>query len=359
MHLTDGTAARPARPPRHPLDRRRAPARRRRCPATTVGEFGDPLWDGGPRAREPGRHRHAGDRRRGRDRDARLGHRACRASRRRCGACRLVTADGRRRRDRRGRSRDLLRAAQVAVGMLGVITELELEVAPAYRLRERIEHWTLGRGAGRASTSWSRATATSRSSGCRRRTRRRSTGSAAPGRRDDRHVLREDLRRGAGRRPGRRDAPAAASAAATASTRRSSSRTSTSSSTSCRSSAAAEALEAMRELMLARLPRVGVPAGGAHRRPPTTRTSRTATAATTSSSRVSGMPGTDYDRYLRDVDRLLGEFDARVHWGKLHFLTREQLLRPLPARRRLHRRSAASSTRTASSSTTTCDRSSR
>ena len=43
---------------------------------------------------------------------------------------------------------DLLHAAQVAVGMLGVITEVELEVAPAYRLRERIEHWTLGRGVG-------------------------------------------------------------------------------------------------------------------------------------------------------------------------------------------------------------------
>jgi FAD/FMN-containing dehydrogenase len=41
---------------------------------------------------------------------------------------------------------------------------------------------------------------------------------------------------------------------------------------------------------------------------------------------VSGTPGTSYEPYLRDVDRLLGEFDARVHWGKLHFLTREQLL---------------------------------
>jgi FAD/FMN-containing dehydrogenase len=40
---------------------------------------------------------------------------------------------------------------------------------------------------------------------------------------------------------------------------------------------------------------------------------------------VSGTPGTNYWPYLRDVDRLLGEFDARVHWGKLHFLTREQL----------------------------------
>jgi FAD/FMN-containing dehydrogenase len=45
---------------------------------------------------------------------------------------------------------------------------------------------------------------------------------------------------------------------------------------------------------------------------------------------VSGTPGTDYEPYLRDVDRLLGEFDARVHWGKLHFLTREQLLGRYP-----------------------------
>jgi FAD/FMN-containing dehydrogenase len=45
---------------------------------------------------------------------------------------------------------------------------------------------------------------------------------------------------------------------------------------------------------------------------------------------VSGMPGTDYDPYLREVDRLLAGFDARVHWGKLHFLTREQLLDRYP-----------------------------
>jgi FAD/FMN-containing dehydrogenase len=45
---------------------------------------------------------------------------------------------------------------------------------------------------------------------------------------------------------------------------------------------------------------------------------------------VSGTPGTDYWPYLREVDRLLGELDARVHWGKLHFLTREQLLRRYP-----------------------------
>jgi FAD/FMN-containing dehydrogenase len=45
---------------------------------------------------------------------------------------------------------------------------------------------------------------------------------------------------------------------------------------------------------------------------------------------ISGMPGTDYWPYLREVDELLGEFDARVHWGKLHFLTRDQLLARYP-----------------------------
>jgi FAD/FMN-containing dehydrogenase len=40
---------------------------------------------------------------------------------------------------------------------------------------------------------------------------------------------------------------------------------------------------------------------------------------------VSGKPGTDYWDYLRSVDALLAEFDARVHWGKLHFLTPERL----------------------------------
>ena len=53
---------------------------------------------------------------------------------------------------------------------------------------------------------------------------------------------------------------------------------------------------------------------------------------------VSGKPGTDYWPYLRDVDRLLGEFGARVHWGKLHFLTAEQLHERLPARSSIHRR---------------------
>jgi FAD/FMN-containing dehydrogenase len=40
---------------------------------------------------------------------------------------------------------------------------------------------------------------------------------------------------------------------------------------------------------------------------------------------VSGKPGTDYWDYLRSVDALLAEFGARVHWGKLHFMTAERL----------------------------------
>lgn len=39
---------------------------------------------------------------------------------------------------------------------------------------------------------------------------------------------------------------------------------------------------------------------------------------------VSGAPGTDYEPYLRDVDKLLQQFDATVHWGKIHYLTRDR-----------------------------------
>jgi FAD/FMN-containing dehydrogenase len=42
------------------------------------------------------------------------------------------------------------------------------------------------------------------------------------------------------------------------------------------------------------------------------------------------MPGVDYWSYLREVDRILGRYDARVHWGKLHFLTKEQLFDRYP-----------------------------
>ena len=52
---------------------------------------------------------------------------------------RLVTASGAVR-DIGEDDLDLLHAAQVSVGMLGVMTRLELEVTAAYRLRERVEH---------------------------------------------------------------------------------------------------------------------------------------------------------------------------------------------------------------------------
>lgn len=45
---------------------------------------------------------------------------------------------------------------------------------------------------------------------------------------------------------------------------------------------------------------------------------------------VSGAPGTDYWPYLRDVDALLSDYDARVHWGKIHFMTRERMERQFP-----------------------------
>jgi FAD/FMN-containing dehydrogenase len=86
----------------------------------------------------------------------------------------------------------------------------------------------------------------------------------------------------------------------------------------------AEALGAMRELMLASQPDAVYPlevrtvgADDAHLSPQY----RTATTVIS----VSGKPGTDYWDYLRSVDALLTQFDARVHWGKLHFLTPERL----------------------------------
>lgn len=39
---------------------------------------------------------------------------------------------------------------------------------------------------------------------------------------------------------------------------------------------------------------------------------------------VSGIPGTEWEPFLRDVDARLAEMQARPHWGKVHFLTPEQ-----------------------------------
>jgi FAD/FMN-containing dehydrogenase len=45
---------------------------------------------------------------------------------------------------------------------------------------------------------------------------------------------------------------------------------------------------------------------------------------------ISGTPGTDYWPYLRAADELLSGFDARPHWGKLHFMTAERLAKLFP-----------------------------
>ena len=98
---------------------------------------------------------------------------------------------------------DLLAAAQVSVGMLGVMTEVEIEVVPRYRLAERIATWSFARparGVGRANrvvTAISHASGVPPGVGGPIRTR------ARPGRADGRHGLGEDARRGS---PGGADA---------------------------------------------------------------------------------------------------------------------------------------------------------
>lgn len=45
---------------------------------------------------------------------------------------------------------------------------------------------------------------------------------------------------------------------------------------------------------------------------------------------VSGEPGTDYWAYLSDVDAILRQFGSRPHWGKLHFLTGDDVTELYP-----------------------------
>ena len=234
---------------------------------------------------------------------------------------RLVTATGEVR-DIDGTEPDLLHAAQVAVGMLGVVTRLELEVTDAYRLRERVglrswddvmEHWDelvsqhrhFGffwlPGEGSAALYNLEGHGERMADQCYVKVYDE-VGPEIPdddteGRRVDRcyrifpmvydpnfHELEYfvPLERGP------------------------------------------QALQAMRELMRASLPDSVYPlevrtvgADDAFLSP------QYKTATTVIS--VSGKPGTDYWRYLRSVDALLADFGARVHWGKLHFLTPERL----------------------------------
>jgi FAD/FMN-containing dehydrogenase len=215
----------------------------------------------------------------------------------------------------------LLRAAQVSVGMLGVMTELELEVAPAYRLSEQIDVWPweevmerwdeLVHGHRHFGFFWmpsEESAALYNIEGHGAMTDRCYVkiydeaapdvpDSAEPGRRTDRcyriypmvydpnfHELEYfvALQRGP------------------------------------------EALAAMRELMLASLPDSVYPLEVRTVGPDDAYLSPNYRTVTTVIS-VSGKPGSDYWDYLRSVDSLLAQFDARVHWGKLHFLDAERL----------------------------------
>jgi FAD/FMN-containing dehydrogenase len=45
---------------------------------------------------------------------------------------------------------------------------------------------------------------------------------------------------------------------------------------------------------------------------------------------VSGQPGADYEGFLRRIHSALGQFGARPHWGKINYFTRDELERVLP-----------------------------
>jgi FAD/FMN-containing dehydrogenase len=303
-------------------------ARRRvtALPGTTVGELGDPLWDAGLALANQGDI----------DTQAIAGAiatgthgsgNALPSSSASLRACRLVDGHGELVEIDETQP-DLLRAAQVAVGMLGVMTSLTIEAVPAYRLAERIEHWRfddvlarwdeLFAGHRHFSFFWLPSEGSAELYGLATPPSREMTDScyvklydeagddvpdaATPGRRVDRsyriypadfepnfHELEYFVPLERGR----------------------------------------EAVEAMRELMLASQPAAIFPLEVRTTAGDEAYLSSNYGTATTVIS-VSGRPGEDYWPYLRAVDRLLGTFGARVHWGKLHFLTREQLAARYP-----------------------------
>jgi FAD/FMN-containing dehydrogenase len=298
----------------------RATGRVTALPGTPVGAFGPPLWDVGLALANQG------------DIDTQgiagavatathgsgLELQAFSATLRRI---RLVTAEGDVLELGEGDAR--LPAAQVALGMLGVITEVEIQAVPAHRLAERIEHWTWEEAWGRLdemarahrhySFFWFPAEESAALYGlsapadasladtCYVKIYDEAGDSVPASEEPGRRVGRSYLIYPMSFEPNFHEleyfVPYEQGAAAVA---------------------------AMRELMLSRLPDSVFPMEV-----------RTVAADRSWLSHsyerpsvvisVSGMPGTDYEPYLRDVDRLLGEFDARVHWGKLHYLTAEQL----------------------------------
>ena len=324
VHLTDGTLIDLAR--LHGITDVDAAGRRvRALPGTPVAAFGPLLWDAGLALANAG------------DIDTQgisgaigtathgsgIGLQSFSASLR---ACRIVAGTG----DVvaiDAATPDLLAAAQVAIGMLGVMTEVEIEVVPRYRLAQRIEWWSYER----LLAEWDERVARHRHFSCFWCPLAESAGLYGLERDDGGptadmvwvKMLDDVGDNGAGEAGGRVD----------------------------RSyrlypigpfepnfheleyyvhlDRAKEAAVAMRELMLASQPDAVFPLE-----------LRTVAAETAYLSpqfemptlvlSVSGRPGTEYWDYLRRVDALLGELDARVHWGKLHFLTQQQLHRRYP-----------------------------
>jgi FAD/FMN-containing dehydrogenase len=296
-------------------------------PATTVGMFGDPLWDLGFALHNQGdiaTQQIAGAVATGtHGSGAELASLSAMVR-----SMRLITADGGVLGVDAGRP-DLLHAAQVAIGMLGVIARIELEVVPAHRLAERIEHmpyaevmtrWhELAGGHRHFSFFWLPSEESAALYGL----------TTPPGTTltDTCYVKIYDL--------ADPDTPDDATAGGRVD----------------RSyrvypmefepnfheleyfvplDRAPEAVAAMRELMLASLPDSVFPlevrttaADDAFLSP--------AYGTPTVVISVSGVPGTDYESYLRAVDETLHPYAPRVHWGKLHYLTPEQLLERYPA----------------------------
>src|SRR3954452_4168543 len=303
-------------------------AERRRVvvgPATTIGEFGAPLWAAGLALANQGdivAQQIAG-----------AISTATHGSGLRFGSfsssvrrLRLVTASGEVIEVAED-DPERLHAAQVAVGMLGVMTELELEVADAYRLRERVEHWSwhdawlrfdeLAELHRHYSFFWMPSDDSAALYGL-----------ATPGESlaDRCHVKiydEVDESTPDSHEPGQRVGPAHVIYPMVYEPNFHELEY------FVPISRGPEALAAMRELMLASLPASVFPLEVRTVGRDDAFLSHSYGRETVVIS-VSGTPGTDYEPYLRDVDRLLGAFDARVHWGKLHFLAREQLLARYP-----------------------------
>jgi hypothetical protein len=296
-------------------------------PGTRIGEFGDPLWEARLALANQGdieTQAIAGAIATG-THGSGLGQRSFSATLR---ACRLVNGLGEVV-EIDGTTPELLRAAQVAVGMLGVMTSLTLEVAPAYRLAERIEHLPLAAvlerwdelfaGHRHFSFFWLPSEGSAQLYGLHTPPGERMTDTCftktydeagadvpddgTPGRRVDRSYRIYPME---GLEPNFHELEYMVPAAR-----------------------GREAVLAMRELMLKSQPIAIFPMEVRTTAADEAYLSANCGTPTTVIS-VSGQPGTDYWDYLYAVDQLLGQFGARVHWGKLHYLTPAQLAERYP-----------------------------